>query len=121
MQRRSLRANLALMALGAFVVVLAALFAGRVISGVEGTAVAVRPASPAEAPNPGDVGRTVVAEPDGTPSVLPRVRGLVLKLIGLALCAALGVGQVVWGLWDALAQRRTCGQHQPKRDGKASK
>ena len=83
--------------------VLVALWAPHVIGQIDGVVVKVRPATAAEAPDPAHSAETVVAGPDQSPSAIPRLRAILLKLAGLALVAAIGAGIAVWGALKTVA------------------
>ncbi len=79
----------------------------------------VRAATVAEAPDPAYAEETVVASPSGEPGALPLLRALVLRLVLLAVTAAMGAGAAVWGLSAWLAFRRQTGGKGEVDDGRS--
>jgi len=71
----------------------------------------VRPATSAEAPDPGRVAETVVAAPGDGPSALPRLRSLGLRLALLVSLCVLGLLVAVSGLLQGRGRR---GRRRPR-------
>lgn len=94
------------MLLGLALVIVAAVAAATLVSGIGHLPVSVRAAGPHEAPDPQAAERTVVGEPHSPPSVLPALTATITRLLWAALAAALGAALAVWGLCGVLAARR---------------
>ena len=95
---RPTRAHLGAAILGATLVTVACVWAWATLSAVGNIPVHVRSTTAAEAPNAAHAQGTVIGQPDGSVSVLPRLTALLVRLGIAGLLAALGAGLATWGL-----------------------
>jgi hypothetical protein len=93
--------------LGVCLIVAAALETPAVLGILDRATVSVRPATPEEAPSAAHAGHTLVGRPDNTPSALPLLQTLGLRLLLLGALVALGGGLVAWGLCLVLPRVRS--------------
>ena len=103
--------------LGLALIALSIWQASRLVRRVDGVVAKVRPAMPSEAPSPEHAERTVVGEPDGSPSALAELKVIFAGLVAFGVLAAAGAGLATWGAFMACARRR----HTEQDDAAASR